>query len=160
MLIHQHRIMYHLATWTRLSNNYVNILYYEHNIHQLIGRLSSISPAIKLKWYRRGEGFFYQIPTFPIPCFSQGSAFTGLCNASSTVLSHSVLRTKLDVHRMYAQDLSYIWPECEYKNHCLYYINFIIRILSLQIRLLSTLSPSSSGIHQPHTQSTGGNASL
>jgi hypothetical protein len=33
MLIHQHMIMDHLATWTRLTNNYVNILDYEHNIH-------------------------------------------------------------------------------------------------------------------------------
>jgi hypothetical protein len=45
------------------------------------------------------------------------------------------------------------------ENQCLYYINFITRILSLQ-RRLSTLSSNSSGKLQPHRQSTGGNTSL
>jgi hypothetical protein len=46
------------------------------------------------------------------------------------------------------------------ENQCLYYINIITGNIVFTQKTISTLSSSSSGTHQSHRQSTGGNASF
>jgi hypothetical protein len=38
--------------------------------------------TIKIKWYIRGKGVFYQVLIFLLLCTSQGSVFTVMCYAS------------------------------------------------------------------------------
>jgi hypothetical protein len=46
------------------------------------------------------------------------------------------------------------------ENQCLYYINIITRDIVFTHKTISTLSSSSSGIHQSHRPSTGGNTNF